>query len=71
MIYPELGYEEAKAVVEALHKEARAAGVHRERDRRDRSPARDGPPNKRARDDRRHRDDRRPNRDGPRDRGMY
>ncbi|XP_028174586.1 heterogeneous nuclear ribonucleoprotein U-like protein 1, partial [Ostrinia furnacalis] len=63
VIYPELGPEEAKAVVEALHKEARAAGVHREREKRDRSPGRDQPPNKRSRDDRRHRDDRRPPRD--------
>ncbi|XP_045540630.1 heterogeneous nuclear ribonucleoprotein U-like protein 1 [Papilio machaon] len=69
VIYPELEEEEARKILEGFHKEARAAGVVREREKRERSASRDGhPPHKRARDERRHsRDDRRP-RDFPRDR---
>jgi hypothetical protein len=71
VIYPELGEEEAKAIVEGFHKEAKAAGVTKEKEKRDRSASRDGPPNKRPRDDRRHRDDRRLNREFQRDRGKF
>lgn len=71
MHYPELSEEEAKKVVEAFHKEAKAAGVVKEKERRDRSAGRDQPPNKRARDEKRHgRDDRDRSREF-RDRGQY
>lgn len=74
MLFPELPEEEARQVLETLHKEAKAAGVGvgKEREKRDRSSSRDGPPNKRARDERRGnfgRDERRGNRDFGRDRG--
>ncbi|XP_063630467.1 heterogeneous nuclear ribonucleoprotein U-like protein 1 [Cydia splendana] len=61
VIYPELNEEEAKKILEAFHKEAKAAGVVKEREKRDRSSGRDAPPQKRPRSgDRRHgRDDRR------------
>ncbi|XP_072933923.1 uncharacterized protein [Epargyreus clarus] len=69
VVFPELGREEAEIAVEAFHKEAKAAGVSREREKRDRSASKDAPPAKRARspDRRQHgRDDRR--RDFGRDR---
>uniref|UniRef100_A0A2A4JU13 B30.2/SPRY domain-containing protein n=1 Tax=Heliothis virescens TaxID=7102 RepID=A0A2A4JU13_HELVI len=61
VLYPELDAEQARLVVEGFHREAKAAGVVRERERRDRSASRDGPPPKRHRSgDKRHpRDDRR------------
>ncbi|XP_063370373.1 heterogeneous nuclear ribonucleoprotein U-like protein 2 [Cydia amplana] len=61
LIYPELNEEEAKKILEGFHKEAKAAGVVKEREKRDRSSGRDAPPQKRPRSgDRRHgRDDRR------------
>ncbi|PZC82864.1 hypothetical protein B5X24_HaOG209307 [Helicoverpa armigera] len=61
VLYPELDAEQAKLIVEGFHKEAKAAGVVRERERRDRSATRDAPPPKRHRSgDKRHpRDDRR------------
>lgn len=56
-------------MIEEFHKEAKAAGVVREREKRDRSESRDAPPNKRQRsNDRKRRDDRR-SRDFGRDRG--
>lgn len=69
--YAELGAEAARAVVEGYHREARVAGVLRDKDKRERSATRDAPPAKRHRsNDKRHgRDDRR-NRDFSRgDRG--
>ncbi|KAL4707086.1 hypothetical protein ACJJTC_011412, partial [Scirpophaga incertulas] len=68
VIYAELGEAEARGIVEAFHKEAKAAGVGKDREKRERSGTRDGPPPKRPRDDRRHRDDRRGNREFQRDR---
>ncbi|XP_063390340.1 heterogeneous nuclear ribonucleoprotein U-like protein 2 [Cydia fagiglandana] len=61
VIYPELNEEEAKKILEGFHKEAKAAGVVKEREKRDRSSGRDAQPQKRPRSgDRRHgRDDRR------------
>lgn len=70
-VFPELSEEECKKVVEGFHKEARAAGVLREKEKRDRSEGRDQPPHKRARDDDRKRRDDRRSRDGySRDRGQ-
>lgn len=74
VIFAELNEEEAKKVLEGFQKEARAAGVLREREKRERSQSREGPPNKRGREDRRGgREDRRGGRDfgsGSRDRGQ-
>lgn len=70
VVFPELNEEECKKVLEGFHKEARAAGVLREREKRDRSEGREQPPHKRARDDDRKRRDDRRSRDGySRDRG--
>lgn len=70
VVFPELNEEECKKVLEGFHKEARAAGVLREREKRDRSEGRDQPPHKRAReDDRKRRDDRRSRDAYSRDRG--
>ncbi|XP_053620509.1 heterogeneous nuclear ribonucleoprotein U isoform X4 [Plodia interpunctella] len=67
VIYPELGEEEAKKVIEEFHKEAKAAGVVKEKERRERA---DAPPAKRARSGERsrERDHRGGRRDGGRDR---
>lgn len=62
VIYAELPEEEAKAVVEAYHREAAAAGAlkEKEKDKRSRSASRDAPPAKRQRSSERNRDHRRP-----------
>lgn len=70
VVFPELNEEECKKIIEGFHKEARAAGVLREREKRDRSEGREQPPHKRPRDDDRKRRDDRRSRDGySRDRG--
>lgn len=68
MIYAELSGDDAKKVVEGYHKEAKAAGVQREREKRERSPSRDGPAAKRQRDQDKRGQDRRRDRDFGRDR---
>lgn len=70
MLYPELSEEQAREVLDGFLKEARAAGVVKEREKRERSAGRDAPPPKRPRSgDRRHnRDDRR--KDFSRERGQ-
>lgn len=76
VVYAALDEEEAKKVVETFQKDAKAAGLVKEKEKRERSTSeREGPPSKRQRgDDRRAqnfpREDRRPPRDFGRDRGQ-
>ena len=71
VLYAELGADEARGVVDAYHREAKAAGVVRDKDKRERSATRDQAPAKRHRsNDKRHQRDDRRNRDFSRgDRG--
>ncbi|CAB3232572.1 unnamed protein product [Arctia plantaginis] len=70
VVFPELGAEAARAVLADYHREARAAGVTRDKDKRERSASQDLPPAKRHRSNDKGRhppNDRRP-RDFQRDR---
>ncbi|GBP96284.1 Heterogeneous nuclear ribonucleoprotein U-like protein 1 [Eumeta japonica] len=72
VVYAELQHDEAKAIIDKFHKDAKVAGVQRDKEKRERSPVREAPPSKRPRPEERRgpppRESRPPRDFGPRDR---